>query len=315
MPRSRITEVAAIGHRQHGLVTTQQLSAAGVPERTVRDWRARGRLTTVEPRVMRVAGAPVTWHGMQLAACLSADGMASHQAAAVLHALPGFRPSRRVVTIPWNRRWSGGAEVHRSRHFEEIAVVRIAGIPTVGVAQLIVDLAALAGRRLAPTRVEDALDHLLRVGAVTFDELEEIARVTRGRRSPGSAVIRTVVTDYDPAAESALEQDHVRVLGRAGLPRPTPQHEVFDADGTFIARVDGAYVDLKIAMEVDSLAYHLNRRAFEDDRSKRNRLRAAGWLVLEHTSRMIRRRPDLLVADVRQAIALRNSDVGMRPAS
>jgi very-short-patch-repair endonuclease len=49
---------------------------------------------------------------------------------------------------------------------------------------------------------------------------------------------------------------------------------VFDEAG-FVARVDFAYPDLKIAIEYDGL-WHGERQAFLSDRRRLNRLAAAG---------------------------------------
>jgi very-short-patch-repair endonuclease len=67
------------------------------------------------------------------------------------------------------------------------------------------------------------------------------------------------------------------VLVRAGLPSPVAQFRVFDEEG-FVARVDFAYPELRIAIEYDGLG-HGERRAFLSDRRRLNRLVAAGWIV------------------------------------
>ncbi len=52
---------------QHGLVTFHQLVGDGVPTSTIDEWVSAGRLVRVQPRVYRVAGAPVTWEQRVLA--------------------------------------------------------------------------------------------------------------------------------------------------------------------------------------------------------------------------------------------------------
>ena len=74
------------------------------------------------------------------------------------------------------------------------------------------------------------------------------------------------------------------------------------ADG-FIARVDFAYPELRLAIEDDGL-WHAERRAFLDDRRRLDRLDAAGWVVLHVTVDDLRR-PELLIARVRARRARR----------
>jgi very-short-patch-repair endonuclease len=84
---------------------------------------------------------------------------------------------------------------------------------------------------------------------------------------------------------------------------------VFDGAG-FVARVDFAYPDLRIAIEYDGL-WHSERQAFLDDRRRLNRLVAAGWVVL-HVTLDDLHRPDLLVARIRALRAQRRAAMETR---
>jgi very-short-patch-repair endonuclease len=81
------------------------------------------------------------------------------------------------------------------------------------------------------------------------------------------------------------------------------------ADG-FIARVDFAYPELRLAIEDDGL-WHAERRAFLDDRRRLDRLDAAGWVVLHVTVDDLRR-PELLIARVRALRARRLAETNTR---
>lgn len=83
------------------------------------------------------------------------------------------------------------------------------------------------------------------------------------------------------------------------------QHEVFDARGEFVARLDMAYPRLRLGMEYDGRG-HL--QAWEQDRDARrtNALDACGWSVLRFTSPDILRHPDETAERVRTAIARRS---------
>jgi hypothetical protein len=124
--------------------------------------------------------------------------------------------------------------------------------------------------------------------------------VERGR---GSAQARSVATLADGEAESSQETRLRLLFGRAGLPAPVAQFRVFDEEG-FVARVDFAYPDLRIAIEYDGLG-HGGRRAFLKDKRRLNRLVAAGWIVL-HVTLEDMRRPEVLALRVAALIAQRH---------
>lgn len=93
------------------------------------------------------------------------------------------------------------------------------------------------------------------------------------------------------------------LLDRSGAPAPTVEHEVRDAAGRFVARVDLAYPELRIAIELDGKRDHMTGRAFEHDRARQNRLELEGWLVLRYTWKQFVETPDRIAAEVLAAIA------------
>jgi hypothetical protein len=158
----------------------------------------------------------------------------------------------------------------------------------------------------------DAVRHLpLDDGVVLVDRLAHSGITTlaavrnAAARLPscrGSARARTAVSLADGRAESPQETRLRLLLLRAGLPAPVAQHRVFDDVG-FVARVDFAYVDLKIAIEYDGL-WHGERTAFLADRRRLNRLTAAGWVVVHVTAEDIGS-PERLAACIAAARARR----------
>lgn len=56
-----------------------------------------------------------------------------------------------------------------------------------------------------------------------------------------------------------------------------------EASYGLIAQVDLAYVENKVAIELDSIGFHLNRAAFETDRRRDANLARHGWRVLRFT--------------------------------
>ena len=86
----------------------------------------------------------------------------------------------------------------------------------------------------------------------------------------------------DARAESPPESKVRLQLLEAGL-APVPQFEVRH-NGRWLARVDLAFPELKIAIEYDGREFHTKENAFVRDRQRQNDLVSAGWIVLRFTA-------------------------------
>lgn len=249
-----------------------QVAAAGGTERMVHNRLRTGRWVRVGGGVYRLAGASVTWEQRVLAACLVAgpDAVVSHQAAAVLLGISGFRPGKPHITVPptGNAR-NPLAIVHRGVLGRADRSVRN-HVPVTQPARTLADLARTASR----DALEEAVDDVLCRRLVTLDRLAAGA----------PARLRAVLDAWSPGAlpGSPAEMALVRQLLGAGLPHPVRQHWIAAAH----ARVDLAYPAERIAIELDSFRWHGGRRAFDSDRSRGNRIVAAGWQLLRATPGM-----------------------------
>src|SRR3954468_7352084 len=95
-------EIARIAKRKHGLLLVGQ---TGLRPRQERRLVEKGQLERPEPGVLKVGGAPTTWHQQLLAKCMTQAGWAAHRAAAALYRLEGFdRRIQDVVVHRWARR-------------------------------------------------------------------------------------------------------------------------------------------------------------------------------------------------------------------
>jgi very-short-patch-repair endonuclease len=151
------------------------------------------------------------------------------------------------------------------------------------------------------------LDRVLQGGLTTLvDVRDAVAGMPPCR---GSAQAARVAGEADGLAESPQETRLRLLMRRGGLPAPVAQHRVFDQDG-FVARVDFACPELRLAIEYDGL-WHGARAPFIDDRRRLNRLTAAGWVVLHVTADDLRH-PERLLARIRGLRALRSSQVKTR---
>jgi very-short-patch-repair endonuclease len=83
-----------------------------------------------------------------------------------------------------------------------------------------------------------------------------------------------------------------------GLPIPVAQHEV-RAGSDLIARIDFAYPERRIAIELDGAAYHSGELAQRRDGRRENQLGALGWRVLRFGWEEVTRRPEYVLATLR----------------
>jgi very-short-patch-repair endonuclease len=100
-------------------------------------------------------------------------------------------------------------------------------------------------------------------------------------------------------AESPMETRLRWLLIQAGLPGPEVQTELRDADGRFVGRADLYYPAARLAIEYDGVNHR--DRLVEDDR-RQNLLINAGFRLLRFTAADIHQRPDVIAAQVRQAL-------------
>src|SRR5439155_15646509 len=98
-----------------------------------------------------------------------------------------------------------------------------------------------------------------------------------------------------------LETQVLKLLRNAGLPIPILQYVVRDGS-RFIARLDFAYPDQRVAIEADGFRYHDDRQGFDAERARGNEIQALGWHVLRITSKHLQQDPDVVVAWVRRAL-------------
>jgi alkylated DNA nucleotide flippase Atl1 len=219
-----------------------------------------------------------------VAAQVQPGAVLSHGSAAVLLGLPVWPRSIERVHLTRNR--STGAkrrrdvEIHAATlptgHVTEVDGMPVTTLPRTGadLARLLpFDQAVAAGDRAAAQNLD-------------FGHLEDVLRSME--QWPGVRQARRVADFLDGRAESAGESvSRVRVA-ELGLPSPIPQYEVYDADGTMIARADFAWPDRRTIGEFDGRVKYgallKSGQRPEDvvyaEKLREDALRDAGWQVV-----------------------------------
>lgn len=266
------TAIARIARRQHGLVTRGQALAAGLSMTAIKRRVAAGAWLPLAAGVYALASSPATWQRQVLAACLAVGGIASHRTAAALWRFSGFRPGPVHVLVAHGRSsCTAPATIHQSRTLRPADITRPDGIPITRAARTLADLA----RQVPRPALEDAVDDALCRRVVTLD------RLARQRGSPTLTAVLATWRDGS-APQDVAEARLLRRMLHAGLPPPETQHEVWH-DGRFVARLDLAWPDRRLAVELDGFRWHASPRAFQRDRVRRNLLVHLGWTVFQAT--------------------------------
>jgi len=126
------------------------------------------------------------------------------------------------------------------------------------------------------------------------------AHAASSARRKGIAQLRRVVELAEPAAESPMETRLRLLLVFAGLPRPEAQVPLHDSRGRFLGRPDLYYPAQRLVLEYDGSGH---RQSLSDDNRRQNRLLTAGLRLLRFTASDVLRTPELVVAQVRAALA------------
>ena len=293
--------------RQHGVVSRTQLLQLGMSSRSIERRKAAGEFVGVHSGVYRVAVAPMS-EMQRLWAALAAAGdeaVVSHRAAAALWSLRGVSAQVPEISVIHERPRLAGCHVHRMQRLAPPdLVLREDGLPITSVARTLLDLGAV----IHPNQVGRAAIDALHRRLVSWGQLAEVLVREGGRGRAGTAPLRRFMGREDPgvaALESELEVRFWELVRSYGLREPARQFVVRAGGRMF--RIDFAYPDVLLAVEVDGAAWHGTAADRRRDRERTRALEALGWTVLRFKWEDVIRRPDLVVARINEALASRRA--------
>jgi hypothetical protein len=276
-------EIARIAAGQFGLFTRDQARAVGFSDAQIRYRLESGRWERRQPSVYRITGAPDTWEQSVFAAILAAGpgAVASHVSAGMLWGLRQMIPDRMDITVEGGRQPKlRRVHVHRVKAFPDEDRRTVRGIPVTSVPRMLVDLSAF----WSPGQLSVALDEMLRRNETTLGSVERCVRSLESAPGRRCAVIEGLVRERKEVfvvGESHLEQQIYQPIADAGLDLPVPQYEVVVSGQRF--RLDFAWPDAMLYVEVDGYNTHRMRTDFHRDRRREALLVAAGWTPLHFT--------------------------------
>lgn len=193
------------------------------------------------------------------------------------------------LAVPRNRSQRVPGLVMRRIDLQPDEITTVAGLPATSVLRTLTDIA-----RYEPL-VEAVVvaDSALRAELTTEHELHATLRALPGGR--GSTRVRRAWALVDPRSGSALETRARVLMALARLPRPVSQLVIHDGQGQFLARVDFAFVEARVIVEMDGYAYHNSRESFLSDRIRLDELARLGWTLIRLTWEDVVLRPDWVI--------------------
>src|SRR3954453_10304861 len=213
-PHRRMGEIAT---RQHGVIARRQLLELGLGPRSVENDVERGWLHPVHRGVYAVGHRRLTREGNFMAALLACgpQSLLSHRSAAWLWELAPASLTLPEVTVPHGARRHPGIGMHRSRTLTKDDRDIVDAIPVTRVPRTLLDLAAVA-----PRRIDSALERAERMGI--FDLVAIHSLLERCGRHRGAPKLRRALGLYVPLPQtrSELERRFLTMIASAGLPRP-----------------------------------------------------------------------------------------------
>jgi very-short-patch-repair endonuclease len=161
---------------------------------------------------------------------------------------------------------------------------------------------ALTAIDLATFECADAIDIALRTRAANLEGMYEALRLTPNRA--GNQQRLKLLIDSRNEPWSAAERLGHRIFRASRLTGWETNFPVFLEGRLYY--IDIAFPHVKLAIEIDGRLHEEDQDLFESDRWRQNALVADGWRVLRFTWEMLRDHPDIVVAAILQAIALKN---------
>ena len=293
----KILELAA---SQRGLITRRQAIDGGLTPYQV-DYRVRsGRWIAVDDGVYRIAGAPATWEAQLLSHCLAHPAVVSHRSAAELWRLPGgSRDLVEITTFRHCRRTLPEVTWHESVLLDERAdVTEVDGIPVTRPARVILDLAGV----VEMDAVEAALDNAEARGLTSKSHLLDLLHRRNMLLRPGAQRVLVFLDRRLRESGRPMSEYETRLrqlLRSNGLRDPVAQYELRDVRG-LIGYADFAYVDRRIAIEMQSFEWHAGRDSLIRDSHRFARCAAIGWQVVPIVTSDLDCSPNLVVDLIRR---------------
>jgi very-short-patch-repair endonuclease len=288
-----------IARKQAGVIRRAQLGWAGLSgDQITHLLRTRVLTSTVFRGVYRVSGAPRGPDSEAWAAVLGAEAILSHVSAAQWWDLPVESDGKLHVIRRDRRRFTDvpGIRVHRTM-LEPTAMTTRFSLDVTTKVETILDCLGSLPR----PRSRSLLDRAFQQSWLAPADIER--RLERQPGRWGNSALARLLRESQPGAEAESERRAQRLLGRAGVTGWVGNYPVVLAGQRF--RIDIAFPELKVAIEIDGWAFHRSKERRDRDIRKLNLLARTGWTVLTFSWEDVTDRPEYFLEIVSSVLASR----------
>lgn len=293
--------VASTATRQHGVVSRDQLRAAGLSEAAIKQGVVAGRLYPLFRSTFAVGHPRSDRHSQLVSAILACreGSVISHGSAAALLGLWSFWPAdiEIVASVEVGRKIRGIRRrfVHPPPPDQ---VVRRAGIPCTSPSRTIIDVAGLAGPKLLADTIEQA-------AVLEVLDVPKIDGILLERRRRGAKKLSRALEPwrrYSPRVRvrSRMEAKMLPLLTHHSLPIPECNEKLRIGSETF--EVDFLWRKQKVVVETDGGRFHGNPVAQARDAHLNRVLARAGYRVPRIGWDELRDEPDQAIAEIRRLL-------------
>jgi very-short-patch-repair endonuclease len=267
--------IASMAARQHGVISTAQLRAAGIGDQGISKRTKAGGLHRLHRGVYAVGHTKLSFEGRCMAAVLALGqgAVVSHRSAAALWGMLKPHPGPIEVTVQGSggRRKRRGIRIHRSSTLNAEFLTRRNAIAVTKPKRTLRDLHRTSPQPVFRHAVRRALDLRL----INSDDLRSEDDLTR----------------------SELERIFRGLSRRHRLPQPEVNARADRYEVDFLWR------EQRVIVETDSWRHHGDRLTFERDRAKDAALQSLGFRVVRFTFRQVVRDGSAVVAALRSLLA------------
>jgi very-short-patch-repair endonuclease len=286
--------LARIAEGQHGIVNAAQLKGVGIDKSALSRRVKAGRLHRVHRGVYAVGHRGLSLRGRWMAAVLACGegAVLSHASAAALWELlrPIGGPIHVSIPSTTGRTKQRGIHLHRCPSLASIERIPPPSSTWQGGGRG-EQLTLTACRDRIPVTTVPRTIHDLRGCVPAY-------LVRRAIRQAEHAGHRLDGVESD-GTRSDLESAFLVLCRRHRLPAPQVNVKVGRWEVDFLWRAE------RLAVEIDSFAYHQGSIAFQNDRARDLDLRQRGYVVLRFSELQLEEEPTRVAADVARALAER----------
>jgi hypothetical protein len=279
-----------------GLFSVRQAKAAGYRDGEIRRWVNKGRWIQAGRGLLLEAGRESRPEDQMVRDVLEGGphAVAGFSSAARAHGWDlDALPATPAVILPPGVSGPGRVSSYRAMlQPDEMTLLGVLRLTTP--LHTAVQLACVLPKRQAVV----LLDSAMRSRRVSPDRL---AVAIAGSRAVGSKSAREAFALADPLSGSIPESLARLVFHEAGFPAPISQY--WPRLAVIDARVDFAWPEFMLVVEIDGRKYHIDAAAFQRDRVRQNALMQGKWMVLRFTVEDVRYDPAYVVNEVGRALA------------